>query len=133
MSAVCISFNFVSFPQFQELTLNTANAYFEAQKVGENASLCAAGSAFNTDYGACRNCIAANTNSTSLQLSLNVTSEFQPFLSFCASPSANPSYLSAAKSSLLAQASSYGLILVSTVQITVTVAQPPTCQLSLNP
>ena len=141
--AVCISFNFVSCPQSQELTLNTDNVYVAAQKVGESPALCAANSSFEQSYEACATCLQANgvNNSTNNTL----LPEFQPFISYCAAVTADPAgpaptYLSAAKSSLLAQASSLGLTLGTTVQITqtsvvdhtVTVAQPFTCQLSLT-
>jgi hypothetical protein len=139
--AVCsvyiIQFCFIS--SISGANLNTDNAYIAAQEVGKNPVLCAPNSSFSQDYEACANCIRANGDTNSTLLS-NVTSEFQPFISFCeAAPAqtetggAAPTYLSAAKSSLLAQASSLGLTLVSTVQITVTVAQPPTCQRSLTP
>lgn len=143
--AVCYSpcsvyiIQFASFPQHQELTLNTDDAYVAAQALGQSPLLCAANSSFAQSYETCVNCIKANGNNNGTLLS-NVTSEFQPFILYCgASPAqteiggAAPTYLSAAKSSLLAQASSLGLTLVSTLQITVTVAQPFPCQLSLIP
>jgi hypothetical protein len=136
---VCISFNFASFPQFLELTLNTDDAYIEAQRVGEdNPNLCASDSPFELDYSTCVACLAANGyNKTLLS---NITSEFQPFIAFCASgPEATSTQLAQAKSSLLAQASSLGITLVSTItqtaflNHTVTVSQPSTCQISLTP
>jgi hypothetical protein len=109
---VYTSFNFASFPQFLELTLNTDNAYIEAETLGEASALCAPDSPFESDYTAYMSCLAANGyNKTLLS---NVTSEFQPFIAFCAGTEVPVStQLSQAKSSLLAQASSLGLTLDS--------------------
>jgi hypothetical protein len=111
--------------------------------VGESPGLCAANSSFVQSYEACDSCIQANGGNNSTNNTL--LPELQPFISFCSAVTADPAgpaptYLSAAKSSLLAQASSLGLTLGTTVQITqtsvvdhtVTVAQPSTCQLSLT-
>jgi hypothetical protein len=116
--------------------------------VGESPALCAANSSFEQSYEACDSCIQAHGNNTSTNntLSSYIAPEFQPVISYCAAVTGNPAgaaptYLSAAQSSLLAQASSLGLTLGTTVQITqtsvvdykVTVAQQSTCQLSLTP
>jgi hypothetical protein len=109
---------------FLELTLSTDNAYFEALSIGKASTLCASNSPFEEDYAACESCLAVNSNDNA-QLS-NVTSEFQPFIAFCAAQAAGSevptsTQLSQAKSSLLAQASSLGLTLGSTLQVTQTV------------
>ncbi len=112
--------------------------------MGKIPALCAANSSFQQDYSSCVQCVTANSVTN---ITLSIASEFQPFLSFCEAAQtetgtggAAPTYLSAAKFSLLAQASSLGLSLVSTVQITqtsvfndtVTVAPSPTSQFSLT-
>jgi hypothetical protein len=59
------------------------NCYIEAQKVGKSPALCAPGSAFKTDLGACDDCVAAYEGSTKVSLQTYVNPEFAPFINFC--------------------------------------------------
>jgi hypothetical protein len=66
------------------------NCYIEAQKVGKSPALCASGSAFETELGACNGCVVANGDSTKATLQTYVDPEFAPFMSFCSAQSAQP-------------------------------------------
>jgi hypothetical protein len=65
------------------LTINSDNAYIDAQAVGLSPALCASGSAFESNYTACQTCIIANSNSTKVTVTTYVDPEFASFLSFC--------------------------------------------------
>jgi hypothetical protein len=116
------------------LTINSDNAYIDAQKVGMSAALCAPGSAFESDYTACQTCIVANSNSTNVSLTTYVDPEFASFLSFCdaqapanssnnASISSQLSLLSAASTVEVALSSKASEGLVSVVTQTQTQTQ----------
>lgn len=66
------------------------NCFIEAQKVGKSPALCASGSAFKIDLGACDDCVVANGDSTKVTLQTFVDPEFEPFISFCSAQSAQP-------------------------------------------
>jgi hypothetical protein len=65
------------------LTINSDNAYIEAQKIGLTPALCASGSAFLSDYDVCQTCVIENSNSTNVSLTTYTEPEFASFLSFC--------------------------------------------------
>jgi len=59
------------------------DCYIEAQRVGLSPGLCTPGSPFESDYGACQACVAANGDSLKISLQTYVEPEFQPFIDFC--------------------------------------------------
>ncbi|KAH8897651.1 hypothetical protein GQ53DRAFT_884363 [Thozetella sp. PMI_491] len=54
------------------------SAYIQAQQSGKTAALCASGSAFSQEYGACQSCVAVNNLDPK-----NLDPKFQEFLDFC--------------------------------------------------
>jgi hypothetical protein len=122
-----------------KLTNNADNAYIEAQKQGNNSALCAVNSTFAIDYQNCTACVVDNGDTSKVSLQSYVEPEFQPFLEYCeslvnstnsttstvnaAQASQISSQLSQASlvSSILAEASSLGLNVGSTAEITSTV------------
>jgi hypothetical protein len=111
------------------LTINSDNAYIEAQKVGLSDALCTPGSAFELDYTTCQTCIIANSNSTNVSVTTYTDPEFASFLSFCnnqtnssnnASISSQLSLLSAVSTVEVALSSKGSEGLVSTVTQTQT-------------
>lgn len=143
-----------------KLTSTIDNAYLAAEQLGENAGLCEANSTFLTSYKACQSCVVANSDNIQV-IQTYLEPEFAPFLDFCSAQtpqSAGPSLtstvtgvpiavtssidlaqssslsslLSQAKLSLLAEASSLGLDLGTTEQVTATVFYTPTGTPSQN-
>lgn len=64
------------------------NCFIEGQKIGLQDSLCDPNSAFEVDYAACYQCVAANVDNVKLTSQVYIDNEFAPFLSFCAPVSA---------------------------------------------
>jgi hypothetical protein len=156
----CVQFSNVTFTSLSStLTSTIDNAYIAAEQLGENPALCAANSTFFTSYTACQNCVVANGDPTKVSLQTSVEPEFAPFINFCSAQSAQPALgtgasststetatpipvtssvnlaqlsLSQAKLSLLAEASSLGLDLGTTEQVTSTVFYTPKATSSQN-
>lgn len=68
----------------------SAQAFNDAQSIGLTPALCNNSAGFLSEYDACYNCIIANSNLNSTDLS-QAFSDFAPYLEYCATnTSANP-------------------------------------------
>jgi len=59
------------------------NCMLEAQKVGKTPELCRSGSAFQSDYSSCNECVSANGDTTKTSLQTYVNPQFAQFIDFC--------------------------------------------------
>jgi hypothetical protein len=108
------------------------DCYIEAQRVGLSPGLCTPSSPFESDYGACQACVAANGDSTKISLQTYVEPEFQPFIDFCNAAPAQSEVQSTSTAVVTPPAVTQSVVVATQTAPTPTISVAVTSQVPAN-